>query len=48
VNRVNGVIMAFNGRDLGDWFGMRPNSGFLNGNEALDDSREVPKPHLSP
>lgn len=48
MNRVNGVIMAFNGRDLGDWFGMRPNSGSLNGWEGLDDGREVPKPHPAP
>jgi hypothetical protein len=48
VNSVNRVIMASNERDTGDRSGMRPNSGFLKGNEALDDGREVQKPHLSP
>jgi hypothetical protein len=46
VNSVNRVIMAFDGRDLGDWFGMQTNSGSVNAWKGLADGREVRKPHL--
>jgi hypothetical protein len=46
---VNRVMIAFNARKTGHWFGMRPNGWSSNGCKVLDDGREVSEaPPLQP